>query len=72
MLLYLEGCIYALGVGIFLRIATGENTMAVLGGLLALGMSFFLLKPWTPDLARAAAYIDTRIPSAAYSSSLLL
>ena len=72
MLLYLECATYALGLGIFLYLASGNALAGVAAGLLTFGLSLLILRPWKLDLERVAAHVDGRVPEAGYSSALLL
>jgi hypothetical protein len=72
VLLYAECLVYAVGAGSFLVLVSGQLLFGFLAALLTAVLLLLGRKPWTRDLQRAAFYVDTQIPEAGYSSSLLL
>ncbi len=72
MLLYIECALYALGAGLFLFLVSGGVFAGLLAGLFVFGVSIAVRKPWRRDLKRVAAFVDTAVVEADYSSALLL
>jgi len=69
---YLEGLLYAIGVGAFVYLLTHRILFGILGFLIALGIALWVLRPWKVSSENAVGYIDAHIPQAGFSSGLLL
>ena len=69
---YVEGLLYAVGFGGFLYLSTHNIFYGILGLLMALGIAFWILKPWKISSENAVGYIDAHLPEAGFSSGLLL
>ncbi|MHA7831735.1 MAG: tryptophan-rich sensory protein [Flagellimonas sp.] len=69
---YVEGLLYAVGSGGFLYLSTHNIFYGILGLLIALGIAFWILKPWKISSENAVGYIDAHLPEAGFSSGLLL
>ncbi|WP_421811586.1 tryptophan-rich sensory protein [Flagellimonas sp.] len=69
---YLEGLLYAIGVGAFVYLLTHTILFGVLGLIVTCAIAFWILKPWKISSENAVGYIDAHIPQAGFSSGLLL
>jgi hypothetical protein len=72
LLLYVEVLLYALSLGAFVFLFSGN----LLVSLLVLAITFFIasliIKPWHPDINKTTHFIDNQIANLEYSTSFLL
>jgi len=69
---YVEGLLYAIGIGGLVYLLTHNIFYGILGLLVAAGIALWILKPWKISSENAVGYIDAHIPQAGFSSGLLL
>ncbi len=71
-LLLMEALLYAFGAGMFAYFISLDVLLAC-GIFIVIGLlAAMFIKPWKPDLNASSSFIDSRIPTAEYSSGLLL
>lgn len=69
-LLLAEVLLYALGAAVLIYIISFNPILSCLGFVIIGLISTVFIKPWRPDLVSASTYIDRKLESAEYSSSL--
>ncbi len=71
-LLTLEMLLYGLGASILVYFINQDWTIAILTFIVIAAIVSIFIKPWKPNLQSVGSYLDSKIESAEYSSSLLL
>ncbi|MBW8243578.1 tryptophan-rich sensory protein [Muricauda oceani] len=69
---YMEALLYGIGFGGLVYLWTHGLLYGIIALIIAAGIAFFVLRPWSISSENAVGYIDAHLPQAGYSSGLLL
>lgn len=72
MQLVFETLLYGLGVAIMIYFVSNNILLSILSFIIISGTASLFVKPWKVNLQRTTNYLDTKLPSAENSSSLLI